>query len=626
MMHLLRYPMKTVEGWWERQKQRWSLVRELFTRLQVRPRHLVTSVLLAAAVAIFDGIGLGLLAPLASGIIAGDFSGVIQHPVFIQISRYAPSLKNVLEQGFVQSFILLSGLIFAANVIRMMFDYANRVYGKHLQALFRMRMQSAVYDEFFSLGKRFFDKESQGHLRTHIQYADESIGIIELSRTFMQTLLRLIAYFAVLVLLSWKVALAIAVVAPLLHYSVKTLVARVKRFHQHIARIWMNKGREAFNTLSAMPLVWSYSQEGPSRQAFQKLNEEIRRLDLKGAFIGEIAVHVQEFIILTVLFSVIIYLAATGGIQQSETIASFLVFLYVAQKTLPMLNGFTRFRVGLAEQGPKLDHILKLFRQHDEHKIIDGTIPLRGLQKEIRLRHLSFVYQEGLEALRDVSFVCDRGTVTALVGPSGSGKSTIVSLLMRYYDCAPGMIYIDGKDIQSYTLRTLRGKMAYVSQDAYLIHDTLYNNVAYGLPKVRRQNVMDAVGRAQLTDLIERLPQGLQTEVGDRGVRLSGGEKQRVAIARAFLKNADVILLDEATSALDSKTEERVHEALDEIMQDRTALVIAHRLSTIRDADQVVYMNAGQVIEQGSFAELVLRRGQFYSQLQSQRLLVGSAN
>lgn len=608
---------------WNRQFSRMEFVRPLFKRLDAKPRHIVIPLVLSVAVALLEGVGIGLLAPLASGVVAGDFSIVTGHPIFQSIASYVPALGHLEQWRFSTTFAFFAGLVFTVNIARMACDYTNRVYGKHLQALFRMRLQNAVYDQLFSFGKHFFDTVSQGYLRTYIQYAHESVAIIDIARLFLQTLLRIVAYLSVLVLLSWKITLIVAVVAPLLHYSVKTLVQSVRQLHRKATKVWMEKSKEAYNTLSAMPLVWSYSQEDKARASFAKLNEDIRKMEHKSAYVGELAIYVQEAIILTALLGIIIYMAVSSTVlEQPGQIASLLVFLYVAQRTLPMLNSVTRFRVGLAEQGPKLEHVLTLFNKRDVHTVQGGNKIFPGIYEELRFQNLSFAYHTGVAALQDVSFICRRGTTTALVGASGAGKSTIASLIMRYYECPPSSIQIDGQDIRIFTLSSLRKRMAHVSQDTYLIHDTLQRNITYGLAHVSAPQLTAAIRDARLQDVVTRLPDGLDTEIGDRGVQLSGGERQRVAIARALLKGADIILLDEATSALDSKTEAEVHAALETVMEGRTSIIIAHRLATVRGADQVVYLESGRVKEVGTFTELAHAGGAFYEQLMSQNLLV----
>ncbi|HLD09435.1 MAG TPA: ATP-binding cassette domain-containing protein, partial [Methylophilaceae bacterium] len=257
----------------------------------------------------------------------------------------------------------------------------------------------------------------------------------------------------------------------------------------------------------------------------------------------------------------------------------------------------------------------------DEGKFFvpDGSKEFRGLKRAIEFKNVTFTYPSGREVLHAVSFRVRAGSMTALVGPTGAGKSTIINLLMRLYDSAPDSILIDAVDIREFSLASLRAHVALVSQDTQLFNDTLARNITYGLEQVPEEKLTAAVRAARLEEFVARLPKGLGTEIGDRGVQLSGGEKQRVSIARALLKDADILILDEATSALDSKTERLVQEAIDEAVAGRTSIVIAHRLSTIQHADHIVVLDEGRVVEQGSLNELLKRRGVFHGLWEAQK-------
>jgi ABC-type transport system involved in Fe-S cluster assembly fused permease/ATPase subunit len=256
----------------------------------------------------------------------------------------------------------------------------------------------------------------------------------------------------------------------------------------------------------------------------------------------------------------------------------------------------------------------KMFRLLSENREVEdrpGAPPLHVAGGAVRFEHVDFGYDGERQILHDVSFEVPAGRKVAVVGASGSGKSTIARLLFRFYDVGSGRITIDGEDIRDVRQESLRAAIGIVPQDTVLFNDTIYYNIAYGRPGATRAEIENAARVAHIADFIARLPAGWETTVGERGLKLSGGEKQRVSIARTLLKNPPILVFDEATSALDSRTEKSIQAELAEISRDRTTLVIAHRLSTIVDADEILVLDHGRIVERGAFRELLAANGRF---------------
>ena len=256
-----------------------------------------------------------------------------------------------------------------------------------------------------------------------------------------------------------------------------------------------------------------------------------------------------------------------------------------------------------------IEHLFDLLGE--KAKITESKIaqPLVAVLPEVEFRGVAFHYTAEREILHDISFTIAPGEKVAVVGSSGSGKSTLVKLLFRFYDCARGTIFVGGKDLRDLQVRSLRSAIGIVPQDTVLFNDTIFNNIRYGRPDAADADVREAIRLAQLDDFIARLPQGADTLVGERGLKLSGGEKQRVAIARTILKRPAIMVFDEATSALDSKTERGILEAMREIARGHTSLVIAHRLSTVVDADRILVLDSGRIVESGTHASLLAKDG-----------------
>src|SRR5487761_2037592 len=261
-----------------------------------------------------------------------------------------------------------------------------------------------------------------------------------------------------------------------------------------------------------------------------------------------------------------------------------------------------------------MERLFRLVGENAEITDRPGAPPLATRGAAVRFEHVDFAYEPNRQILHDVTFSIPAGHSVAVVGPSGSGKSTLARLLYRFYDVTGGRIVIDGQDLRDVQQSTLREAIGIVPQDTVLFNDSIEYNIAYGRPGASHHDVVQAARLAQIHDFVDRLPEGYQTPVGERGLKLSGGEKQRVAIARAILKNPAILIFDEATSALDSKSEKAIQDELRNVARDRTTLVIAHRLSTIVDAHQILVMDKGRVIERGSHRELLVRQG-VYAQM-----------
>jgi len=257
--------------------------------------------------------------------------------------------------------------------------------------------------------------------------------------------------------------------------------------------------------------------------------------------------------------------------------------------------------------------MFSLLNEHPEIVDKPGAKPLKVDRGTIRFENVYFSYEPDRPILKDVSFEVPAGHMVAIVGPSGAGKSTIGRILFRFYDISAGQVTIDGQDIRDVTQKSLRAAIGVVPQDTVLFNDTIFYNIKYGRPDATDEEVYEAARLAQIDDFIRQLPQGYRTMVGERGLKLSGGEKQRVAIARTILKQPPILLLDEATSALDSHTEKEIQEALDRVSRNRTTLVIAHRLSTIVHADNILVLDKGRLVEQGTHAQLLAKGGLYAS-------------
>lgn len=323
------------------------------------------------------------------------------------------------------------------------------------------------------------------------------------------------------------------------------------------------------------------------------------------------ALNIGQAIIISLALGVMMLMAAHGVVTHRMTVGSFvLVNTYLIQLYVPLnFLGFTYLTLnqGLVD----MEQMFSLLRINQEVRDKPDALPLaaQGPPVEIRFEDVHFAYNPDREILKGVSFIAPPGRKIAIVGPTGSGKSTISRLVFRFYDATAGRVMVDGHDVRDYRQHDLRAAIGVVPQDTVLFNDTIYYNIAYGRPGCTRAEVEEAARLAQIHDFIVSLPEGYKTRVGERGLKLSGGEKQRVAIARTILKNPRILILDEATSALDTATEQEISTALRSVARHRTTLVIAHRLSTVTDSDEILVLREGQVVERGTHASLLAAGG-----------------
>src|SRR5690606_6466388 len=319
--------------------------------------------------------------------------------------------------------------------------------------------------------------------------------------------------------------------------------------------------------------------------------------------------NVGQAVIISIGVTVIMWMAARGIVAGTMTIGDFvLVNTYLLQLYQP-LGVFGWVYREIKQALVDMEKMFDLLRAEREVRDPDGAPPLATEGGEVRFEGVGFGYDARRPILKDVSFTVPAGRTVAIVGPSGAGKSTISRLLFRFYDVNSGRILIDGQDLRTVQQKSVRAAIGIVPQDTVLFNDTIRYNIAYGRPEASEAEVREAARLARIDEFIAALPDGYDTMVGERGLKLSGGEKQRVAIARTILKNPTILLFDEATSALDSRTEQEIQANLRELSRGRTTLVIAHRLSTVVDADEIVVLDQGRVVERGSHADLLIRGG-----------------
>lgn len=576
---------------------------------------LVVPAIFLVLAAVFDGISMALLAPVGKGVLNMDFSFVRATPVLGDIIDLSP-IPFVTSSDILG---LLIFMIFAAIILKVVFKYISGVTMSYQVQRFVSRLRIKIYEKYLDSEKEYFDNNNAGRLSNILTNFTETIGDkLKQAHDVVLALLTLFIYFIIMIYLSWQLAVISLLMFPVLYLSLKLITQRIKYASLNYAKIQEYMSNKIHNIITNIPLIKAYSQEDKEKENFRRISGGLMAAKYSMLKKDVLIPQIQEAI-LALASIVLVSVAALILISdKSANIAAFLLFFLLLRRAALAINMYGAFLGAIAQiYGPSREIFFTLKRK--ELKMIEGTLQFEHLNDKIEFKNLNFSYAQGKQILKNINIEIKKGEISAIVGHSGSGKTTLASLLLRFYEFGHGRILVDNKDIREFTLKSLRKNIALVSQDTLLFNDSLRNNILFGLDNVPEDRLARAIKKARLEELINKLPMGLDSIIGDKGAKLSGGEKQRIAIARAILKDADILILDEATSSLDSRTEKLVQEAINEAIKNRTSIVIAHRLSTIKNANKIIVLEDGKVKEQGTMKNLLAKRGKFYEYWREQR-------
>jgi subfamily B ATP-binding cassette protein MsbA len=536
----------------------------------------------------------------------------------------ALAMKPLLDEGFSgakpeyvwQVPIVIVSLIFSRGIFNFFSDYllawvANNVL---------LGVRRDMFEKLLTMPDSEFKKGDTGRLlnRFTVDAANVTTYATEVITVLVRESLIVLAMIAVLLYMSWELTLIILVAMPISVYISRAFIARLRRINQDTINMNAELTRVVGEGIDGQRVVKLFDGYAFERNRFSYVSSRLRRFDMRAATSDAAMTPITQ-VIISIAVAAVIAVALSQANTGNLTVGSFAAFMAALAQIFDPIKRLTKVAGKMQKMLVSAESVFTLVDQPSEPE--SGTGRFEGRARgRVEFRHVSHRFADAQnDTLSDVTISVEPGQTLALVGRSGSGKTTLVNMLPRFVSPSGGDILIDGRDIASLDLRALREQLSLVSQDVVLFDDTIAVNVGYGaLHDASEEEIMKALDAANLLDFVKGLPLGLQTRVGENATRLSGGQRQRLAIARALIKNAPILILDEATSALDNESERQVQASLETLMKGRTTLVIAHRLSTVQNADKIVVMDQGMVVEQGSHSELLASGGAYAALYQMQ--------
>ncbi|BAY11969.1 heterocyst formation ABC transporter subunit HepA [Calothrix sp. NIES-2098] len=515
----------------------------------------------------------------------------------------------------------ISGLILLNVWARAIFTYLGRYTAKYCEVRLIDSLRKQIFEQLQHLSLSYYTQKRSGEL---FQTFSTEVG--EISYAFNEVInfvsksCIIVAYTIAMFVISWQLTLATVILFSLLAAGASNLIRRVRAASVEMTTTASELASTAVEFVNGVRTVQAFWTHDYERRRFYQVAQQVMKAWLKMNSMSGIVQPLIEAIATTILIGIILVAVTTLVASGKLHVVLLLAFLFALFRLLPIISHMNSSWGLIATYYGSLRSVHELLRTDNKPYMQDGEREFSGLKRSLELIHVNFSYDNRKLVLENITFTIERNQMVALVGASGSGKTTLADLLMRFYDPTAGKILVDGMDLRQFQLKSLRSRMAVVSQDTFIFNTTVHNNIAYGLEGVDDAAIEQAAIQANALEFILELPQGFNTKLGDRGVRLSGGQRQRIAIARALLRNPEILILDEATSALDSVSERLIQDSLEKLAVGRTVIAIAHRLSTIFRADKIIVLEQGHIVEQGGYQELLQQHGKFwqYHQMQSQ--------
>jgi subfamily B ATP-binding cassette protein MsbA len=589
----------------------------------VRPywKQLALSVFFTILFSIFSGISIYLAIPLLETLFSQDYISALNK--LGSSSGFLSDLKNtffsflfryVFSGTHSEALIKICIVIIIAFFLKNISGYLQAYFMAYVEQGLVKDIRNEVYRHLHTLSLGYFTSERTGNLISRITN-DVNIINTGISATFLNLVrepLLIVVFLMIAISINWRLTLISLLVLPFALYFISKLGLRLHKESRISQERMADITSVLQETISGVKVVKAFGMEEFENKKFQTQTWRYFKSLLKITRIRNLASPITEFLSVVAGVVIIWY----GGMQVLELgtmrASEFLTFLIAIFQIMPPVKELTSVNNRIQESTSAAKRVFEILDIEPDIKEAPNAIELKEFKDEIVFENVWFSYngtKNGDFILKGINLKVKKGEILAIVGPSGAGKSTLVDLIPRFYDPTEGRILIDGIDLRMIKIKSLRDKIGIVTQETILFNDTIRNNIAYGLEDCPIDKIIEVAKAANAHDFIMQLPNGYDTVIGERGMKLSGGQRQRISIARALLKNPPILILDEATSNLDAESEILVQEAIERLMQNRTVFVIAHRLSTIRNADRIIVIDNGRIVQEGKHEELIHQDG-----------------
>ena len=517
----------------------------------------------------------------------------------------------IIAKGQKMALLFICAMLVFAFFLRNLTTYMASYYMASVRVNSIKDMRAAVYNKILVLPLSFYSRQKKGDIMARIttDLQEIEVSIMNYLDVFIKSPITIIAYFAYMLGVSWELTLFVLCVLPIGGIVIGKIGKSLKKDSKEGQTRLENIIANIEETISGLRIIKAFNAIDYTNEKFEEQNEGYSKL-LKSVHRKRDLSSPMSELLSAVVISIVLWFGSTLILSGSASItaANFIAYIIVFSQIIPPAKSFSHGFYNLQKGMASAERVFEIL---DADEVIfekDNAKHIAEFKDSIKYNNVVFRYGKD-DVLKNINLNIEKGKMIALVGESGGGKSTMVDLLPRFYDVCEGSITIDGTDIRDYKINDLRALMGIVSQESILFNDTVHNNIAFGMKNATREDVIEAAKVANAHDFIMQLENGYDTYIGDRGMNLSGGQRQRLSIARAVLKNPPILILDEATSSLDTESEKLVQDALSKIMSNRTSVVIAHRLSTIQNADDIVVLAKGHIVEQGKHDELIAKNG-----------------